>query len=113
MKLAALLSLVLLVAGCATMPLGPTTKVWYQPGKTDAQLRTDWAESQIVAAKALADVPPPRVGSDNDFVAGAAVAASRDARNAAQSLAPLTMQSRGYQLVPFSTVPAGAAYLRP
>ena len=113
MKPAALLSLVLIVAGCVSMPLGPTTKVWYQPGKTDAQLRTDWAESQIVAAKALADVPPPRVGSGNDFVAGAAVAASRDARNAAQSLAPLTMQSRGYQLLPLAQVPQDQAWLRP
>lgn len=91
-----------LLAGCAT-------KVWYQPGKTEAELRKDWAESQIAARQAELRIRYPIVLQPDI----AASMAHKDARNAARDIAPLTMQSRGYQLVPLSTLPTNAVYLRP
>jgi hypothetical protein len=117
MKTLCSLCVLLFTLGCATTPTG-NTKVWYQPGKTEAQLRQDWAESQLAAQHALVNNRGPQpIITDNSaaasYAAGAGIAANRDARNDARRLAPLTMQSRGYQLVPLSTVPSGEAYLRP
>lgn len=92
---------------------GCQTKVWYQPGKTETQIRQDWAESQLAAKRAALKIPPPRVESDNDFAAGLAIAAQRDKTRAAREIATLTMQARGYQLVPLSAVPTNAIYLQP
>lgn len=97
---------VVLVAGCAS-------KVWYQPGKTEVQIRQDWAEAQLAARLAQLGTAPPLLLSDNDFAAGLAWRAQHDTARAARALAPLTMQARGYQLVPLSTVPTNAAYLKP
>jgi hypothetical protein len=100
-----LLLLVLSLTGCQT-------KVWYQPGKTEAQIRRDWADSQLAARHAALGIRQPLVFSDNDFAAGLALATQRDAAHAARDIAPLTMQAKGYQLVPLSSVPTNAAYLK-
>lgn len=117
MKTAAL-AVLLLTLGCQTLPPTATTKVWYQPGKTEAEIRKDWAESQLAAQYALAGVNPQQPiiigdGAAASYAAGAATAARRDARNDARRIAPLTMQSRGYQLVALGSIPKGESYLRP
>ena len=103
--LPAVLSL-LLLTGCAT-------QVWYQPGKTEAQMRQDWAESQLAAKRAALGVRPPILATDNDFAMGLAWRAQHDAASAAKDVGILTMQSKGYQLVPLPTLPANATYLKP
>lgn len=97
------------LAGCATSD----PKVWYQPDKTDADLRKDWAESQLAAKKAARSIKQPIVVAEDGFAAGLAASAHRDAAKAVKEIAPLTMQARGYQLVPLSTVPTNAPHLRP
>jgi hypothetical protein len=98
--------------GCESMP-SLSNKVWTQPGKTEAQIRQDWAHSQLVAQRGLVGIQPPILFSENNFAAGHAIAVQRDARADAKKLAPLTMQSLGYVLVPVAQVPAGQPYVRP
>lgn len=105
-KLLFTLLVTFVLSGCAT-------KVWYQPGKTEAQMRQDWAESQLAAQRAKLGISQPLILSDNDLAAGLAISARRDANNAAKEIAPLTMQARGYQLVPISSLPTNAIYLKP
>lgn len=99
----------LLLTGCVTR----NPKVWYQAGKTEAQIRQDWAESQLAAKRAELGIKPPIVATDDFAVGFGASFANRDAHSAAKAIAPLTMQARGYQLVPLATVPTNAAYLKP
>jgi hypothetical protein len=108
-RISASVLLAVSLAGCAASD----PKVWYQPDRTDADLRKDWAESQLAARKAALGIKQPLVIAEDGFAAGLAASAHRDAKKAAKEIAPLTMQARGYQLVPLSTVPTNAPYLRP
>ena len=100
---------VLLVASCASRPRDPL--VWYQPGKTRAEIQRDWADSLLAQRRAELRIPQPLILNDTGFAAGMAWRARSDARDAAKDIAPLTMQSRGYELVRQSTVPVGEACL--
>lgn len=88
------------------------TKVWYQPGKTQADLHRDWATSQLAGQRAAAQVHSPLV-FDPDVALGLAIRARRDAGNTAEQVSRLTMQTKGYQLVPISAVPTNEPYLKP
>lgn len=105
---AVVLVLVALVVGCATRdPL-----VWYQPGRSMEQLRKDWAASQLAGSRARMRVPAPMsFGTENSFASGVAWRAQREATEAAEEIAPLTMQSKGYQLIRRSLVPPDENWL--
>jgi multidrug efflux pump subunit AcrA (membrane-fusion protein) len=90
-----------------------TTQVWYQPGKTQAQIQKDWAQSQLASRRAALGIHQPVIFTDDGFAAGLAIAAQRDAARAARDIGTLTMQAKGYQLVPLSSVPNHEPYLKP
>lgn len=105
-KLSFILGGILLLTGCQS-------KVWYQSGKSRAQIQKDWATSQLMGQRAKLHIPQPLIFSDSDFAAGLAIGAQRDARNAARKIERLTMESKGYQLVPKHSVPANEPFLKP
>ncbi len=93
---------------CALLFLtGCASKVWYQPGKTPEEARLAWAQSRLQGAQSGGTMPLIIGGG---FAAGYAGGSQVRLR---KEIANLSMESKGYQLVPANTVTNASQYPRP